>query len=184
MFKKNIILFAFFLSCNYLVAQESFSKYSSFGIEMQLYPTGFLFGGRGEFGFKPHQSFDFRVGYNLVDHRDLGKHANEEGGGFGFTLGYRYYFQSQNTRFFLGIRSDLWFNKIDWQDSPSLSGTTNIIVLQPTLIAGYLFLINEKWSVSPTLAFGYEVNVVENGEPVGQGTIALLGVNFCYRFVK
>jgi hypothetical protein len=184
MFKKTILLFTFFLTCNYLIAQEASSKYTAFGIELQQYPTGFLLGARAEFGFKPHQSFDLRAGYNLVDHRDQGEHANEEGGGFGFTLGYRYYFKPQNTRFFLGIRSDLWFNSIDWQDSPTVSGTTDVVVLQPTIISGYLFLINEKWSITPTLAFGYEFNIVEDGEPVGQGAILLWGVNFCYRILR
>jgi len=179
-----ILFFIFFLSCIYLFAQESPSKYSSYGIELQQYPTGFLLGAQAEFGFKAHQSFDFRLGYNLVDHRDQGKHANEEGGGFGFTLGYRYYFQAQNTRFFLGIRSDLWFNKIEWQDGPTDSGTTDIVILQPTIIGGYLFLIKEKWSVTPTLAFGYEINIVEDGEPIGQGPILLWGLNFCYRIAK
>ncbi len=184
MLKKIFLLFSVFLFYKTNFAQEISSKYSSFGIEVQQYPTGFLFGVRGEFGFKTHQSFDFRVGYNLVDHRDLGVHANEEGGGFGFTLGYRYYFKPLNKQFFLGARSDLWFNKIDWQDSPSVSGTTNIVVLQPTAIAGYLFLINEKWSITPTLAFGWEINIVENGKPVGEGSILLWGINFNYRIAK
>ena len=184
MFKK--VIFAVLLTYNYhfLFAQDSFSKYNEFGIEFQQYPTGILLGAKGEFGFKAHHGFDFRIGYNFVDHRDQGKHNNEEGGGFGFTLGYRYYFNPQNTNFFLGARSDLWFNKIDWQDEPNLSGTTDIIVLQPTLIGGYVFLIHKKWVITPTLAFGYEINIVENGEPVGQGPTLLWGVNLNYRFEK
>ncbi len=177
MFKKIFVYLLIFLICNLLSAQDDQKNYSRFGVELQQYPTGFLVGARGEIGLKPHHGFDFRVGYNFVDHRDLGKHASEKGGGFGFTFGYRYYFHQQNTRFFLGIRSDLWFNKIDWEDGPSGSGTTKVVVLQPTAIGGYLFLIKEKWSITPTLAFGWEINVVENGEPVGQGPILLWGVN-------
>ena len=183
MFKNSCILFLFSISCLSLNAQESSLKYFSAGLELQQYPTGFLLGGRGEFGFTQH-SLDFRIGYNFVDHRDLGVHANEEGGGFGFTIGYRYYFRPQNNRFFLGVRSDLWFNTIEWQDQPPAAGTTNVVVLQPTAIAGYLFLINEKWCITPTLAFGWEINIVENGEPVGEGAILLWGVNFEYRFGK
>ena len=184
MFKKTIFSILLFIPCNYLFAQETPLKYFSAGIELQQYPTGFLLGGRAEYGFKPHQSLGFRIGYNLVDHRDQGVHTNEEGGGFGFTLSYRYYFRPQNNRLFLGARTDFWFNKIDWQDSPMVSGTTNIVVFQPTAIAGYLFLIQEKWVITPTLAFGYEINIVENGEPVGEGAILLWGANFCYRFSK
>lgn len=184
MFKNIAVLFAFFLSCNCLFAQEAESKYAAFGIEVQQYPTGFLFGGRVEFGFKTHQSFDVRVSYNLVDHRDLGVHDNEEGDGLGFTLGYRYYFKPENDRLFFGLRSDLWFNTIDWEDDPNVSGTTNVVVLQPTAIGGYVFLIKERWTITPTLAFGQEINIVENGAPVGEGSILLWGINFSYRLKK
>ena len=74
--------------------------------------------------------------------------------------------------------------KLIGRDEPDLSGTTDIVVLQPTLIGGHVFLIKEKWVITPTLAFGYEINIVENGEPVGQGPILLWGVNVNYRFVK
>jgi hypothetical protein len=40
------------------------------------------------------------VGYNLLDHKDFGVQESEKGGGFGFTLGYRYYFKPENKKWF------------------------------------------------------------------------------------
>ena len=182
MFIKILLSAILILSAHLSFAQDSTSlKYYSLGVEMQLYPTGFLLGARGEIGFS-QQSIDFRIGYNFINHRDQGVQANEEGGGYGFTLGYRYYLNLPNDRFFIGVRSDFWFNEIIWQDENSGSGTTNIVVLQPTVNCGYVFLIKENWTITPTLAFGWEMNIFKRGEPVGQGAILLIGLNLSHRF--
>jgi len=173
---KKIILLCFTFSyfLNPSLGQD-------FGIEIQQYPTGFLFGVRGEVGLKAHHAIDFRLGYNSLDHRDLGVQENEEGGGFGGTIGYRYYFQPEHHKFFLGARTDLWFNSVDWINSTEF-GNTKITVLQPTAILGYLFLLNEKFVLTPTAALGAEINIKTEGAEVGQGAILLWGINLAYRF--
>ena len=123
----TIIVFA----CN-LYAQDQFKDYISAGLEAQQYPTGYILGACAEFGITSHHSLDIRLGFNFVDHRDLGVHQNEEGGGGGMSIGYRYYFKPANDQFFIGARTDLWFNEIDWEDEPPNAGTTNITVFQPT----------------------------------------------------
>jgi len=167
-------------------AQDKAGKYFDLGIEVQQYPTGFLLGLRSEIGLAPHHALDLRVGYNLLDHQSFGVHENEEGGGFGFTIGYRYYFKTENLGWFLGVRSDLWFNKVEWQDNidtpMAVNGTSDIIVFQPTAIAGYRFLINEKFVLTPTLAIGGEINIKTTGAEVGQGAIFLWGINVAYLF--
>jgi hypothetical protein len=40
------------------------------------------------------------VGCNLLNHKDFGVQESEKGGGFGFTLGYRYYFKPENKKWF------------------------------------------------------------------------------------
>ena len=103
-----------------------------------------------------------------------------------FTVGYNYYFQPDHTKWFLGLRTDVWFNSVDWRNDigtpGEMAGNSRIVVLQPTAIAGHLFLLSEQWVLTPTLAFGYEVNVVEDGADVGEGPILLWGVNLAYRF--
>lgn len=155
--------------------------------ETQIYPTGFIPGVRIAYDFGGAHSIHTRLGYNVVRHRDLGVHEDERGGGFGFSLGYDRYFGANYNGFFAGARMDLWFNQVDWKDfidTPAeITGTTDYIVWQPTVEAGYAFsIINENVFLAPHLAFGVEVNVKTEGAEVGEGLIALLGFQFGYRF--
>lgn len=157
------------------------------GPEVQAYPTGILSGVRADFGFKEFNTIHLRVGYNLVRHRDLGEHEDERGGGFGFSLGYKRYFKPGFQKWFLGLRSDLWFNDIDWKDNIGLineiRGNTDVTVFQPTLEGGYTLLMGEgKWFFSPSIAFGAEINVDTDGAEVGQGAILLVGFSIGKRF--
>jgi hypothetical protein len=147
-----------------------------FGLELQAYPTGFLPGVRADIYLSDFSKVHFRAGYNVVRHGDAGEHDDERGGGPGFTIGYDI-LPVANHRWTFGLRSDLWFNKVDWSDDqPARSGTTNVVVVQPTLQAGFRMPIGELVEILPTLSFGYEINVQTKGEEVGQGPILLLGV--------
>lgn len=168
-----------------LFGQDSASKYADIGIEVQVYPTGFLYGLKAEFGFKPKHALELRLGYNELDHQDFGVHLSEIGGGFGGTIGYRYYFKPTNTKFFLGVRSDIWFNKIEWFDiviRGIIEGETSVTVLQPTAIFGYSWLFGNHFVLTPTIAAGAEINIITDGAPVGEGPIVLVGINALYRF--
>ena len=151
------------------------------GIELQVYPTGIMPGVRFEYGDAANE-WHLRVGANLFDHRDLGVQEEEIGGGGGFTIGYRRYFAGEPTKWFIGARNDIWFNRNNWRtniDFPNeTSGTTNLVVVQPTAEAGYRFSLGDGgWSLAPALGFGFEVNVVSNGADVGQGAILLVGLS-------
>ena len=99
-------------------------------------------------GLKAHHAIDIRLGYNGLDHEDFGVHDSEIGGGFGGSFGYRYYFNEFHKNWFLGARFDLWNNKVDWQDFDDnamdllAEGTSNLLVLQPTLIGGFRWQFN------------------------------------------
>ena len=173
----------FLLSVSYLQAQNSWQL----GAEIQGYPAGFIVGIRSDYNWKHHQSINMRLGYNFAYHRDLGVHENEEGGGPGFSFGYTYYFGENHKGFHLGVRGDIWHNTIDWMDNigtvDEVSGSTEIIVLQPTLVGGYQFLMaNDHFVLTPQLGFGWEINVNQNGEDVGEGAIFLFGFFGAYRF--
>ncbi len=150
--------------------------------EFQAYPTGLIPGIRLEKGFGEKNAAHLRFGYQVIDHRDLGKHDDETGSGWGFTLGYHRYFKGGYQGFFLGARNDFWFNSMEWEMNDGTSGKTDIVVVQPTAQAGWVFLFGEKWLLSPTLSFGYEINVKTEGEATGEGAIILLGLNFGRRF--
>ena len=162
------------------------SDYLGVHFEFQAYPTGLIPGIRVEKGFAGKNAVHFRLGYQIIDHRDLGKQDDETGNGYGFTLGYKRYFGADFKGFHAGVRNDIWFNEIDWKDGldtpEPTSGTTDILVVQPTAEAGYTWLMGNNWAFTPTVAFGFEVNVKTEGEPTGEGAILLLGIQFGKRF--
>jgi len=183
---KQALLSLIILILSICASYAQQSPYWELGLEIQQYPTGTQPGVRLEWSPAVHHGIDLRLGYNIVYHRDLGVQDNEEGGGFGFSGGYRYYFQPNHNRLFLGGRVDFWFNEVDWEDQDDQgqvlrTGVTNLVVLQPTVLIGYAFVWNH-FVLSPTLAFGMEINVVEDGEDVGEGPIGLIGVTAGYRF--
>ncbi|MBX2815723.1 MAG: hypothetical protein KTR24_06990 [Saprospiraceae bacterium] len=149
--------------------------------ELQAYPTGLIPGLRLEHNASRNLSVHLRLGYQLIDHRGLGKHEDEKGHGYGGTLGFSRYFGTQTHRWHWGLRNDVWFNSIDWRDDLDRpnprSGTTEITVIQPTAHIGYRILPWSDWSLTPSLAFGYEINVKTRGEPTGEGPILLVGIS-------
>ena len=149
--------------------------------EFQAYPTGLIPGVRIEKSLGVKSAAHVRLGYNWIRHRDLGKHDDEHGVGFGFTIGYKRYFRNNHDGFSLGLKNDIWWNTIDWTDEPSSSGTTDITVLQPTLELAYSFIKGDL-VISPSLAFGFEWNVRTEGEPTGEGAILLVGIQIGKRF--
>ncbi len=149
--------------------------------EFQAYPTGLIPGFRIERGFADRHALHLRLGYNFIRHRDLGEHDDERGDGYGFTVGYKRFFQPGFSGWSVGLRNDLWFNTLDWEDIGAdgevlASGRSEIIVVQPTAEAAYTIPLGVgNWAFTPSLAFGFEINARTVGADVGQGSILLLG---------
>ncbi len=150
------------------------------GLEFQAYPTGLIPGVQVERLFGARSALHLRIGYQHIRHGDAGRHDDERGHGWGVTLGCRRFQRQKAAGWFAGLRSDVWFNTIDWTDNPGMpteiQGTTKITVLQPTVEGGYAFTGKGGWFVAPALAFGYEMNVRTEGSPTGEGFILLAGI--------
>ena len=152
---------------------------------MQAYPTGIIPGLRFEKSFNKRDLWSVRVGSQIFDHGDKGEHDSEKGFGWGGTAGYKHYFN----RYFIGpslaARIDLWRNSVDWETKDDLGGirkgNSEIRVIQPTVEFGWAFLVGENMVVTPTAAFGFEINVTTVGEKTGEGLILLVGLNAAYR---
>jgi len=179
--KKPIakLVFMFLVSVSFTAAMSGQGKTLKLGVEMQGYPTGAIPGLRADLYFNDFSKIHVRIGYNIVRHGDAGEHDDERGGGPGFTIGFDILpFASHHWTF--GVRSDLWFNEIDWYDMgiqlPNVMGMTEVTVLQPTIQAGYRIPFGETVEVVPTLAFGHEFNIKTEGAAVGEGAIFLVGV--------
>ena len=150
------------------------------GIEFQLYPTGLIPGLRVDQYISDRTAMHLRLGYQIIDHRDLGVQDDETGSGYGLSIGTNHYFSDSREKWFWGLRADLWLNSIDWiNEDPvnTASGTTDITVLQPTALAGYRIPIGQQGFITPSIAFGFEWNVKTEGEPTGEGAILLIGIH-------
>ena len=152
------------------------------GPEVQVYPTGIIPGIRFETDLNEKSAINFRLGFQWIRHRDLGVHEDERGDGYGISVGYKRYLTSDKTGFSLSLRLDLWNNSLEWKDNigetDEISGLTDIIVLQPTLVLEDAFTLWDGTLLIPSIGFGYEWNIKTDGEPTGEGAILLVGVSF------
>jgi hypothetical protein len=156
------------------------------GTEAQWYPAGWLIGVAAVYYHRPQHVFFTKLGINIADrHNWSGLNDNEEGTGYGASLGYRFLFKSSKSTFFAGTRGELYNTFIKWKNNIGLSaetnGTTRIFVYQPSIEVGYFIKPPEKkWSIVLATGIGAEINIVTKGKPVGQGGMYLSSVAFYY----
>jgi len=153
------------------------------GVATQVYPAGVIAALEGRWRLADHHEGSAFAGVNLTDRQDFGEHDDESGEGSGPGLAWRYRFSPRGDTWDLGARVDLWWLEIDWEDDGGREGTTDVVVLQPTAVGGYRWLLDaeDRWSLDATAALGAEINVDTDGEDVGEGAILLLGVHLGYR---
>ncbi|MBT8190065.1 MAG: hypothetical protein HKN67_03730 [Saprospiraceae bacterium] len=164
---KTIVL-GFLFSPVFLNGQTDIS------FEFQAYPTGLIPGISIDKSISSRSDIYLRAGYNWIRHRDLGKHEDERGSGVGGSIGYKKYFKDGRAGWRIGIKNDFWWNSIDWTEG-NQNGNTKITVVQPTAELAYVIRKNEI-VISPSIAFGYELNIKTEGEETGEGAILLVGV--------
>lgn len=173
-----IIIFSISLSYSQQAIDVSF--------KLDVYPTGLIPAVVVDKGISEKEFIGIRFGYNWFRHRDLGVHDDERGGGFGYTIGYKRYLKTDFKGWCFGLKSDMWWNHVDWYDigenDQRISGETDITVLQPTIESAYVWLIKNNILITPSLAFGWEWNIRTEGEPTGQGPIVLVGIKIGKRF--
>ena len=153
------------------------------GVEVQGYPAGVISALRARVELLDHFALFGYLALNITERQDFGEHDDEDGLGFGGGLAARVYWNADRTGFHAGARLDVWSIAIDWQDTVDrqAQGTTDIVVVQPTGQLGYTFRIGDRFLLEPTLSLGAEINVVEDGESVGQGAILLLGLGAAWQ---
>ena len=173
----TIISFCFIITAR---SQDFGYKTIDVGGEFQWYPKGYIYALHLAYNFPIHHSVQARIGYNKSNWKEKGLHANEEGGGPGFSLGYRYYFLVRPHGFFLGAHADVWRLSIDWRGT--INGRSKIWALQPTAEMGYMFLINDMFFISPSIAAGVQTNVKTEGQSVGDGSVILIGISTGWKF--
>lgn len=183
--KLTMLIVMFLIVTSQMSAQDSQKVNGIIGQEIQVYPTGIIPGLKYELPIGGLSALYLRAGYQIIDHRDLGVQDNETGSGYGFSLGYKKYLSSDQLGWAFMLKTDLWFNTIDWETTniagELITGQSKIKVLQPTLQAEYGFSLSEKIILSPSVAFGIEWNIATEGSDVGEGSILLLGLSLGYK---
>ncbi|MFT5832754.1 MAG: hypothetical protein ACI97N_000367 [Cognaticolwellia sp.] len=167
-----------------ITSQKLKIPHLNIGAEVQFYPAGWIYGARADLYLGKHANWNFRLAYNDIDRKDFStKNDTEVGGGFGASLGYRYYF-GKRKGLFLGARMDIRDLTIDWKDADNLvvqEGSTDILVFQPTAEIGYQIILKKHWAIAPTWSTGYEWNVMTDGDDVMGSWIGLIGLNIGYK---
>lgn len=174
----TIALFYFIVTAH---SQIEGYKTIDVGGEFQWYPKGYISALHLAYNFPIHHAIQLSLGYNKSNWKDEGVHDNEKGGGPGFSLGYRYYFLVRPHGFFLGARADLWRLSIDWRQG-IINGNSKIWALLPTGEIGYMFLINDMFFISPSIAAGVQTNIKTEGQAVGDGSVFLAGISAGWKF--
>lgn len=155
-------------------------------LEVEAYAAGVITTVAGHFPISEHEVISLRAGWNETDRHDFGEHDDEDGGGPGVGAGFRYYVGERYAGWLFGCRVDVWFLDIDWADDgppgPPRSGSSDVVVLQPTIEAGYCFPLGEHCRLDLTLALGSEMNLDTDGEEVGEGGILLGGLGLAWGF--
>jgi len=177
--KKVLLALPILLLSLNLRGQEVDKGMHSFGLETQMYPAGLMINARADWPLNKKGLLVAKIGYNIAERQDFGEHDQEDGGGLGLAMGYKYYFKEGFKGLYTEARLSAWFLDIDWRNnSPAAAGNTDITVLQPTLAAGYDFLLKgDKVKLGLFAAVGYEINIVTSGEEVGQGGISIIGAS-------
>ena len=158
-----------------------FADGPSLGAEVQAYPAGVIAGPHVGWTWGESTELRLRPAYNFTDRRDWGEHDDESGGGAGGGIGVRRGVGAWGRHWLIGVRADLWWLKVDWRrDTPSDDGSTDVVVLQPTLEAGLRLRPRATWTADLMLSLGQEFNIDTRGEDVGEGTIALLGLTLSW----
>ena len=166
-------------------AKHSLSKFQ-IGTELQWYPAGWISGIVSNFFISPKHIINVRAAFNIADRYNWsGLNDDERGTGYGGSIGYRYKLKAKKSSIFIGTRGDLFRTKINWRNKlntpQETSGSTIIIVYQPSLETGYWFLSkNKKWSFVAAGGIGQEVNIKTIGKAVGQGGMWLLSCSVYY----
>jgi len=169
-------------------------------LEAQVYPAGGILVGGARLG-----PIDIHAGWNHTRRGNFGEHDNERGGGPG--IGASFWRGGATsapnapgapdapgavsgllgiTGLHAGLRLDVWYLDIDWWDSvtggitpPPITfrrrGSTQVTVLQPTVRIRFDL---PGTQLGITAAFGAEINVVTDGEDVGEGAIGLVGLRW------
>ncbi|WP_395043338.1 hypothetical protein [Flavobacterium sp.] len=184
--KKLLLIIFLFPIASFAQSEDKFTKKTELGLEFQKYPVGFMPMLTANVFTKKDFALRFRIGANIADRKDNSNFNDyEEASGFGASFGVVKYLPNGNGNFIFGATLDTWNMWTNWKDNLNTAmptqGKTYTLVIQPWINAGYLYNFSDKINGGLSLGFGREINVITNGERVGEGFMGIATVSINYK---
>lgn len=151
------------------------------GAEFQWYKDGKFIGLHFAYNAKLHHSIHATIGYYAAGDPTASFYFNQNKGGLGIGFGYRYYIDLRPHNFFIGVNANIFTNKV-MLNTQTPEGPYTSKILIPSLETGYMFLINDMFFITPTVAVGYKTNLESKLSADEKKLVALLGISLGAKF--
>jgi len=179
--KLTFILFLSFLSFASFSQSEVGYNTTDIGGEFQWYKDGKFVGLHLAANSKLHNSFHAEIGYYIAGDPAASYYDNQNKGGLGLGLGYRYYTMYRPHAFFIGVKINLFTNKIILVGTQDPETHTSKIFI-PSLETGYMILINDMFFITPSVSLGYKTNLESIMKLDDKKAVALIGISTGFKF--
>lgn len=170
----------------------SFSSFASFGqmevgyitrdlgAEFQWYKDGKFIGLHLAFNARLHHSVHGEIGYYMAGDPTATFYNNKNKGGMGLGIGYRYYTMLRPHAFFIGVKANIFSNKVTL--TTQTPETVNSAIVIPSFEVGYMILINDLFFITPSAAIGYKTNLRSELKADEKKAVGLLGISTGFKF--
>jgi hypothetical protein len=176
-----ILLVTFLFSKSFGQMAEIGYNTADVGAEFQWYKDGKFLGLHFAYNAKLHHSVHGEIGYYMAGDPTAVYYANQDKGGMGLGVGYRYYTMLRPHAFFIGIKANLFTNKIVLLGTQDPETHTSKIFV-PALETGYMILINDLFFISPGISIGYKTNLESILSQDEKKAVVLLGISTGFKF--
>ena len=178
--KLPIVLLILFCSSASFGQSEVGYNTSDFGATFQWYKDGKFIGIHGALNAKLHHSVFAEAGAYIAGEPTAAFYTNANKGGIGMGLGYRYYTMLRPHAFFVGVKANLFTNKVSLTTPTAESYYSAIFI--PSFETGYMILINDQFFITPAVSIGYKTNLRSELKADKKKTVALLGISIGAKF--
>jgi len=151
------------------------------GAEFQWYKDGKFIGLHLATNARLHHSFHATIGYYMAGDPTAPFYYNQNNGGLGVGLGYRYYILLRPHGFFIGAKADLFTHKVTL-DTQTPEGPYTSMIFIPSLQTGYMILINDMFFITPTASVGYKTNLQSKMSVDEKKAVGLFGISLGAKF--
>ena len=180
---KRLLAILLVLSCSAVSFGQMDVGYTTtdIGGEFQYYKDGKFVGLHIASNAKLHNSIHAEIGYYIAGDPTATFYNNQNKGGLGLGLGYRYYTMYRPHAFFIGVKANLLTNKIILVGTQDPETFTSKIFI-PSIESGYMILINDMFFITPTVSLGYKTNLESKMKLDEKKAVALIGISTGFKF--